>query len=324
MRVGMWSVDKARARILSFIVLLCVSAWAKPSGVIDPLGVKAKELFEIKTFCIRGSGGKAKEIMPNSSCGEVGRRDSIKDFKHRWFQIHIALPKIKSDTQSVFYMLDGNAFFPIILNLVSADIGRYDKLPLIVGIGHNSPLAFDRALRSYDYLPFVPRDSMLTQRVDETGGVEQFLDFIASQVLSFVAEQYGTPKKHLLFGHSFGGVCVLEAFFTQKGGFTHYVSASPSLWIDRGQFVKNSVANFTTSLNAQMLLTYGSLERESQITTQADKISQGKVVDIDEIVGILKAQIPYGVNYKEFVNQTHGSSIPYALQWSLYEFMKQD
>lgn len=325
MRVGIWSVDRIVYRILSFIILFYISMWAKPSGVIEPLNTEVAELFEIKTFCVSGNGKKkAKEFMSNSLCGEVEQLDSIKELQHRWFQIHIALPKIKSDTQSVFYTLDGNAFFPMILNLVSADIDMYDKLPLIVAIGHDSPLAFDRVLRSYDYLPSVPRDSILTQRVDETGGADQFLDFITSQVLPFIAEQYGTPKKQLLFGHSFGGVFVLNTLFNQKGGFTHYASASPSLWIDKGQLIKNNVRNSTEYLNAKLFLTYGSLERHTQKTTQANQVFQAQDLDIDEIVEMLKIQIPNGVNYQEFANQTHGSSIPYALKWSLYEFMKQD
>lgn len=211
MRVGIWSVDRIVCRILSFIILFCISVWAKPSGVIEPLNTEVAEFFEIKTFCMSGNGKKkVKESMSNSLCAEVEQRDSIKKLQHRWFQIHIALPKVKSDTQSVFYTLDGNAFFSMILNLVSADIDMYDKLPIIVAIGHDSPLAFDRVLRSYDYLPSMPRDSILAQRVDETGGAEQFLDFITSQILPFIAEQYGDSKKQLLFGHSFGGIFVLK------------------------------------------------------------------------------------------------------------------
>ncbi len=162
------------------------------------------------------------------------------------------------------------------------------------------------------------------QRVDETGGADQFLDFITSQVLPFIVEQYGTPKKQLLFGHSFGGVFVLNTLFNQKGGFTHYASASPSLWIDKGQLIKNNVRNSTEYLNVKLFLTYGSLERHTQKTTQANQVFQAQDLDIDEIVEMLKIQIPNGVNYQEFANQTHGSSIPYALKWSLYEFMKQD
>lgn len=94
------------------------------------------------------------------------------------------------------------------------------------------------------------------------------------------------------------------------------MSASPSLWIDRGWFVKNGVENLTESLNAKILLTLGSLERHTQ-KAQKDLL-------IDEIVEMLKTKIYNGVNYQEFANQTHGSSIPYVLKWSLYEFMKQD
>lgn len=136
---------------------------AKPSQTITPLDAQARAYFHIDAFTMRAS--------------KTGRI----------YRIQVAMPKTlhKSSLKAMrqiapkggydaMYMLDGNAFLPIALNLYAKDFardvdsanvdsgldsGRVDfahasqGAPFIVAIGHDSDLAFDRELRVRDYLP---------------------------------------------------------------------------------------------------------------------------------------------------------------------------
>lgn len=145
---------------------------AKPSQAITPLDAQARAYFHIDAFAMRST--------------KTGRI----------YRIQVAMPKTlhKSSLKAMrqiapkggydaMYMLDGNAFLPIALNLYAKDFARdvdsagadsanvdsvgvsfgadssldsartLQGAPFIVAIGHDSDLAFDRELRVRDYLP---------------------------------------------------------------------------------------------------------------------------------------------------------------------------
>ena len=52
-------------------------------------------------------------------------------------------------------------------------------MPLIVGIGHDSVLAYDKTLRTYDYTPTLPKN--LQDSFSGGGGINVFLDFLTQE-----------------------------------------------------------------------------------------------------------------------------------------------
>ncbi|WP_181881791.1 alpha/beta hydrolase [Helicobacter sp. MIT 14-3879] len=223
-----------------WIILFLISyTFAKPSQEIPAIKPEANEVFYISSINMSNTRGKI-------------------------YKIHIALPKHNKD-KNIFYTLDGNVFFPMLLNLIITNKKGFFKLPIIVGIGHNSPLAFDRNLRTKDYLP--PLEGFLQSEFSGGGGASEFLEFITKKLQPFIYKSFGKPQKELLFGHSFGGIFVLYAIMNNWEKFTHYVSASPSLWWGYGGFVRNGLINLK-NINAKILLTRGSLETQKLDTKQ--------------------------------------------------------
>ena len=185
------------------------------------------------------------------------------------------------------------------------------SLPIIVAIGHDSPLAYDRALRTYDYTPLLTED--LQDSFSGGGGINIFLNFITQEVQPFIHKRFGVTHKELLFGHSFGGLFVLYTLLSKPQSFTHYVCASPSLWWGEGKFL--SLPLRLRNNPDSIIFTLGSLERDSK---------RKQSIKLEEIIQDLQinAPNPKSIVFIELDGQSHGSSIPYALQIGLEIFMK--
>ena len=274
--------------IIFCVLLFSNTLIAKPSQNIESISKEAKEIYKIESLKIKNKQGKLYNIL-------------------------IAIPKNK--TKEIFYTLDGNAFFPMFLNRIAKSINEIQTLPIIVGIGHNSNLAFDRDLRTFDYLP-----KLLDEEFSGGGGNEIFLEFINTKLKPLIYEKFGIPKKELLFGHSFGGIFVLHTILKSKDSFSHYVCASPSLWWGQGKFIKKdleSIQDNSTPLN--ILFTLGSLEKNA-----SHKTIKPQKITLQEVILTFKNNPNNHIKYIEFANQTHGSSIPLALIESLKWFYKID
>jgi|GEM_PF-171098 len=137
----------------------------------------------------------------------------------------------------VLYSLDANASFGTLAEAVrlQSRTPRGITPSIIVGIGYDSdsPIVTDE--RFYDYtvpaaaheLPVRPNGMPWP----ETGGAEDFLDFIELQLIPRIASRYPVnSEKQSVFGHSLGGFFVLYALFTRPHIFRRYIAASPSVW----------------------------------------------------------------------------------------------
>lgn len=124
----------------------------------------------------------------------------------------------------VLYVLDGNAFFASLHEAKRAQ-GRFQQA-IIVGIAYPGEATHNFRRRAYDFSPPPGEPTDPPQ-----GGQDEFLDFMAQQVMPAVARQF--PVNHdqeTLYGHSFGGMLGLYALYTRPGLFDHIIAASPSLW----------------------------------------------------------------------------------------------
>lgn len=127
-------------------------------------------------------------------------------------------------------LLDGNAAEAALRAAPSAT-----PLPgsvLLVAVGYDGEAYFDGAARTVDYTP--PRrdgQPAIDPRGRVGGGAEGFLDFLEHGVLPQLAARWPLDRQRLgLWGHSFGGLLALHAFYQRPGLFDFHAAASPSLW----------------------------------------------------------------------------------------------
>lgn len=185
-------------------------------------------------------------------------------------RIMLAAPPTPPPAQGwpVLYLLDGNLLFPLVAQLMRNRHARGPDVPVqgavVVGLGYATSGVLDREARSYDYTPPAP-GSTTDERGRREGGADAFLDFIDAAVRPQVQRTVPVDtSRQTLFGHSYGGLCVLHALFTRPGTFQNYVAASPSLWWHDG-FVLREQADFlarrrTDAPPLRLLVTRGEFE----------------------------------------------------------------
>lgn len=300
--------------IFCIIALFCTNLFAKPSQSVESISAQAKNLFKIQEFTM-DCNGKISDFTSFT----FSKTQESKLTKCRNFKILIATAKTKPESKSILYTLDGNAFFPMLLNNLANNINEFKSLPIIIGIGHDSAKAFDRVFRSYDYLPGLNLAESTKQRVDKIGGADKFLNFITTHLLPFVESKFH-PSRQLLFGHSFGGIFSLYAFMN-NAPFSHFVSASPSIWLDNGEFMLNITKK---SSDKSLLITQGSLESNVElpryvkpprhVEQSETSLRQTSPQNLESIAKTLQGNSKNNIKFIQFPNQTHGSSIIFALK----------
>lgn len=155
----------------------------------------------------------------------------------RVYRVRIAIPR-KAAPQAgypVVYLLDGDAALARIDEPLLARLDAGEP-PAIVAIGYEGDRQFDVLARAFDYTP-APGDRRAT--VDPAGrpggGADAFLDLLTTTVEPAAAARAPLdPHRRAIWGHSYGGLCVLHAALTRPAAFDAFYAASPSLWWNYG------------------------------------------------------------------------------------------
>ncbi|MFC0233886.1 alpha/beta hydrolase [Vagococcus entomophilus] len=187
--------------------------------------------------------------------------------KERYLDIYA--PKIieKDVPINLLYVLDGDAFANMIGEVVKLQTRNTPKTGvspiLVVGLSYHGETSFSRERRFQDYTPKkVNPVAENDPRKDfpQGGNLDSFLESI-KQAHQFILSEYTiNPEKVGFFGHSLGGLCVLETYLRETLPFvTDYIAVSPSLWWDQEMFFKRlALAPMIAKKNVH--LSVGSLE----------------------------------------------------------------
>jgi hypothetical protein len=168
----------------------------------------------------------------------------------RSFKIQISYPEpddpdlelpIKGRKPVPIYVLDGGYSFGMF-----ASIARYmqwgGELPpcMVVGIGYqDQDLAYENDFRLHDFTPDDPtwegsRPEYLRGKVGKAGdigGGPAFRDFLVDALRPHIEERFDVDaSQSLLFGHSLGGLFVLNTMLEAPGAFRNLLAISPALW----------------------------------------------------------------------------------------------
>ena len=130
----------------------------------------------------------------------------------------------------VMYLLDGQTHFHHTTGMVEF-LARNGRIPpmLVVALANTD--------RTRDLTPVTTTDT--ASNFPTAGGADDFLRFIAEELMPYVEERDRTAPYEILVGHSFGGLFAVHALLERPALFDAYVSISPSLWWnDRAPIVR--------------------------------------------------------------------------------------
>lgn len=121
----------------------------------------------------------------------------------------------------VLVLLDGNVFFKSIsgmVNYMSSDTYRSWKIPEIIVV------AIHNVDRRRDFTP----DKIVTVRENNSGGGDNFLNFLEKELIPEIDSKYRTTTNRILFGHSLGGLLATHAYMKESSAFTSFLAIDPS------------------------------------------------------------------------------------------------
>lgn len=157
-----------------------------------------------------------KEVAP-SLLADVSSKLVWSEMVNDQFKIFISLPpdydSLRFEKYPVVYFLDGgsNTFHNI-----NAEYMDQELIPRVITIGIGYPGSTQRD-RDYTY------------------GFANFYQFLKQELIPMIDKRFNTdPMNRTLFGHSYGGICVLFTMFEyydwQDILFHNLIAASPSIW----------------------------------------------------------------------------------------------
>lgn len=151
----------------------------------------------------------------------------------------------------VFYMTDGDAHIDHTSSTIEflARNGRMSEA-IVVGIVNTD--------RTRDLTP-VKGTGPNAAQFPTSGGSDNFLKFIETELIPLIEKTYRTQPYRILAGHSLGGLFVVHTLITRPELFNSYIAVSPSLqWADEAT-LKRAEEFFKTrkELNATLFTSLG-------------------------------------------------------------------
>ncbi|GGA16377.1 ferri-bacillibactin esterase BesA [Paenibacillus marchantiophytorum] len=236
------------------------------------------------------------------------------------YRIFVYTPAQEAPPQGfpVLYLLDANALFGTIVEAVRVQARRPEKTgvypAIIVGIGYPTDEPFDDS-RYYDFtmptsdevlkaLPVRNKDHVWPK----VGGAQDFRDFIEQELKPRIERDYPVDwNRQGIFGHSLGGLFVLQTLLTMPDSFQFYVAGSPSIHWNK-ELVRRQEAQFA-ALQQQarkrinLLITLGELEDAHPSGMN------GNAREFFERFSLLTSE-ELRVEYQEFEGEGHVSVLP--------------
>ncbi len=170
------------------------------------------------------------------------------------YNIQVGLPynyNPGAEKYETIYVLDGKEIFGFVANRCREISDNYGvKNVLVVSIGYGKD-------RSIDYTP--------TKISSITGGAPQFLNFIKTQLIPKMEQDYHADtsrESRVILGHSYGGLFGAYAFCVNNKVFGNYLILSPSFWFDNQVALQMERDNRTTNRNRKQLVFMGIGENE--------------------------------------------------------------
>ena len=128
----------------------------------------------------------------------------------------------------VIYVLDGSENFNTVVS-ITEHMTESSLCPpmIVVGILHSN------------------RESELTIGTDKglpevVGNGEKFMSFVGKELIPYIDATYPTTTYKTFFGHSLGGLTVMNTFLHNPNLFNSYVSLDGSLWWNNEKIVKEA------------------------------------------------------------------------------------
>lgn len=178
------------------------------------------------------------------------------------YELQVLLPAgyaTSTKKYPVVYLMDSQWDFPDVKSIYGQQYfdGFIPEL-IVVGVTWGGANPNPDSLRARDYTP------TNEARLPQSGGADQFLDFMKKELFPFVENNYKADSDNrTLMGCSLGGLFTLYTLFTHTDMFTGYAAASPAVGWDKEVLYKyeKTFAEKKLTKKLRVYMTVGDVER---------------------------------------------------------------
>jgi len=232
----------------------------------------------------------------------------------RRYKVWLGVPKQAAPSAGfpVLYLLDGNATMARLSEDRLMQLANH-RPPVLVAVGYDTRLPFDVKARALDYTPPGGQQGDARHERYPGGGSYAFRALLLKQIVPWAEKQVKSdPQRRALWGHSYGGLFVLDSLYSDAG-FSHYFSAAPSLGWRRQRIVELAQQAAPQALNGKRLYL---IEGDGRSDRHEEK-NAAQLNDADRaLIATLREK---GVRLHEirYPGQTHGELLPSSLEATL-------
>lgn len=248
-----------------------------------------------------------------------------RDGQRHW-RVTLGIPRQRAarDGFAALYMLDGNAALMEFDAELLAKLAR-GRPPVLVFVGYDNDLRIDGAQRTGDYTPSAVDDG--TGQGARGGGAAAFAKVLIEQVQPETRRRARIDRsREALWGHSLGGLFVLNLLYTRGDAFARWFPASPSLWWDQGAILGEPERRFLAGTLARpvaVTIAQGERERapreggpgaaDPRVAAHRARIAAVPADAARRLAERLRAKPGLSVCYREFPGLGHGPMLRASL-----------
>jgi predicted alpha/beta superfamily hydrolase len=260
-------------------------------------------------------------VLPNTQVHSMHSEETGADY-----QLFIATPgdyKTSGKKYPVVIMLDADYSFALTRNVVKHFVDR-KKLPEMILVAIGYPGAADdmevyKRTRKRDYTPALsPISTAAAASQDvERGGAVHFRNFIADEVIPYVATNFPISADRTFIGHSYGGLFGTYVLMTEPELFKRYIIVSPSLWYDNRMIFRveqQTAAHRQLDRQVERHVFFAIGSQETRAETGAPMVDELK-----QFYKRLEARREPGAQFdlRVYPDETHDSVFPSAVTGGL-------
>jgi predicted alpha/beta superfamily hydrolase len=268
--------------------------------------------------------------------------DMASEISGRTYRVFIFKPQADPPPSGypVVFVTDANMTFPIAAT-ISATYLMLGGGALVVGIGYpaEDPLT-PMLMRTRDLTPPTPLSGILKNpgmpepKAEDYSGADAFYGFLTDELRPAIAADYAVdPANQTLYGHSLGGLFVLDTLFKHPQAFRNFAASSPSIWWNSRALLEGEAA-FTAKVRAKsiaprVLIMIGAREQEMPAAPMPNmtRAQTRKLLDLARMVdnatelaerlGRLRGGPDYLIRFANFTDEDHMSVVAASLSRTL-------
>jgi uncharacterized protein len=248
--------------------------------------------------------------VDNITIGTVDKIYSniLKEERTLWIYNPTQTNRTNIQRYPVLYLLDGEEHFYATVGMIKQMSGVWGDM-IVVGITNSD------------------RNRDLTPTVNNSGGGENFMNFIKKELIPRMDSTYPTAPYRIFSGHSLGGLTVINTLLNNTQLFNAYIAIDPSLWWENKKLVQQAKQDFLKKKYINVSLFIG---RANDMPLNMDTLTALKDTTINTVlyrsvrqfVNILKNENNSGLRWaSKFYPQEVHETIQLIGQYDALKFL---